>query len=608
MAASSGELNQEERDLFDPIAAVLALRDSRYRHPANAIAELIDNSIDAHAWKVDLLIKEVQEVVRTRKSWRVSELAVLDNGDGMDAETLVQALRFGGRKPSSQVQAIGKYGMGLPTASASQCKKVEVWTWQESIERPTYSCLDINRVEEGDRLIPAPVVRPIPPEWRGLIDADTVNTDHGTLVLWSDIDRIRARASTIFSRVEKELGRIHRNFIDSGELAIRMATFREGSVDQPYKAVRPNDPLFLMKNSSTSDPWGEEPMFREYKPSVYRTFAVDGGEEEVEISYSIVEAEALGKQRQNPGALPHGKDALANMGVSIVRENRELLLEDAFVREGGRGDEPMNRWWGCEIRFSKGCDDIFGVDHNKQMAEIISNAAKEIANAEENSDEVLGKLDQEGNEVYEMVNEIYSTIRSMFRDIKVMYEQRRTERKKGGKKEATPEEEAVQRASAAREDQLEAGDTPSRTDRAHAEMAPEARKEAIAEYLEEEDVSEPASRADQIVRNNFLYEFIPKELDGHQMFSVRSRGGVLFVHLNINHSLYEFLRFLEKRSDQWAHQAAVALRTLLLAWARMEDQTEQREHRQEVQRTAQRWGEHATAVLPQLSGEDSSDR
>ena len=72
-----------ERSLFDPHMVVQAMRDSRYRHPANAIAELIDNSIDARAAKVEVLIQEDWTRVSTRDRRRVSELAVLDDGHGM---------------------------------------------------------------------------------------------------------------------------------------------------------------------------------------------------------------------------------------------------------------------------------------------------------------------------------------------------------------------------------------------------------------------------------------------------------------------------------------------------------------------------------------------
>ncbi len=596
---------------FDPVATVLALRDSRYRHPANAIAELIDNSIDAGANLVDLLIKEEQDIVRTKKEWRVNELAVFDNGQGMDIETLAQALRFGGRKASSRIQSIGKYGMGLPTASVSQCQRVDVWTWQENIDNPLHSYLDIAEIEQkgegGERFMPSPKNMRIPEEWRMTISDDTLDAQHGTLVIWSSIDRIRARAATIFSRIEREIGRIHRNFISSGELTIRMAKFRNNKLNGEYRKVRPNDPLFLMSNSATSAPWNELPMFDEYKQDHY-SFDVEGREEDVAVIYSIVKAEALGRQRQNPGGLLHGKDAISNMGVSIVREGRELLLEDAFIREGGRSDQPMNRWWGAEIRFGKGCDNLFGVDHNKQMAELISNAAREIANTEANTDASLVQLEREDDPLYRMVNDIYHVTKSMFREIHVLYSQRLRDDPIDPNEHRDPSEEAIRHASQVTKSRLESGDlTPTPTDREHDETSAEDRTRTIIKYLEDEDVIDPSVRAEAIVRNDFRYEFIPKELDAHQMFSIRSRGGVLFVHLNIGHDLYEFVNFLEERTDAWAHQAAIALRTLLLAWARMEDQTTSRDQRQAVQLTAQRWGEHATAILPQLSNEDPEE-
>ena len=113
---ATGIATPTDNQLFLPEMTVQAMRDSRYRHPANAIAELIDNSIDARAYNVELLIQERQFRANTRNVWRVHKIAVLDDGHGMSAETLVQALRFGGRQQTAATHRIGKYGMGLPTS------------------------------------------------------------------------------------------------------------------------------------------------------------------------------------------------------------------------------------------------------------------------------------------------------------------------------------------------------------------------------------------------------------------------------------------------------------------------------------------------------------
>ena len=98
LATELGQQLSWDNQLFMPEMTVQAMRDSRYRHPANAIAELIDNSIDARASKVDLLVKETEVVVNTRRRSRISQIGVFDNGHGMSRETLVQALRFGGHQ------------------------------------------------------------------------------------------------------------------------------------------------------------------------------------------------------------------------------------------------------------------------------------------------------------------------------------------------------------------------------------------------------------------------------------------------------------------------------------------------------------------------------
>ena len=93
------ELDQQmsmDRQLFSPQMTVQAMRDSRYCHPANAVAELIDNSIDARASRADVLVQERSEMVNQRQRWRIHQLAVFDNGQSMSEQTLIQALRFGG--------------------------------------------------------------------------------------------------------------------------------------------------------------------------------------------------------------------------------------------------------------------------------------------------------------------------------------------------------------------------------------------------------------------------------------------------------------------------------------------------------------------------------
>ena len=607
------------RELFLPGMTVQAMRDSRYRHPANAVAELIDNSIDARASQVDLLIQENQETVRTRRRWRVGELAVLDNGSGMSDETLIQALRFGGRIQSQSIQNIGKYGMGLPTASVSQCEKVDVWTWTNSINSPSHCYIDVRAIHSGEqREIPEPDHEPIPDKWLAKASKDILESQSGTIVVWTEIDRITAQAETIFDRVEKEIGRIYRHFINDNDLCIRMAAFRQGQstfLDDRDRAVRPNDPLFLMRNSATSEPWNEEPMF-EFSHQKDYPIEIGDRQETVTVIYSRVKQEALGVQAANPGTLPHGQDARFNMGVSVVRENREILVDNAFVREGGRGNIPMNRWWGCEVRFNEGCDDLFGIDHNKQLVATCTNAARELLNSEEDDTALLSNLNVEDDPIYQIVADIRGETRNLLRDIELMFTRRREQRREVDELgqpsyEPSPENEAAKLASDAVKDGLDEGrETPTATDKDHEEAEP-VRQEQIEDYLAGQGFEDAGTIAAALVRNDFRFDFKSVNGRGFEMFTCDSRGGVLFVNLNINHQLYEFINFIEQEADAnenpvvW--KAAVGLRTLLLAWSRMEDQIESPERTQEVQSIATDWGRQASMVLRQLNQQSTQN-
>ena len=601
-----------DRTLFLPTMTVQAMRDSRYRHPANALAELIDNSIDARATRVDVLIKEKFAQVRQRKRWRVDKLAVIDNGHGMSPQTLVQALRFGGRQGASSVTQIGKYGMGLPTSSVSQCRRVDVWTWESDIEQSSHSSIDVDAIEQGtQREVPEPDGMPIPMEWLAMVSPDTLNSSRGTIVVWSKPDRITAQASTIFNQIEEEMGRIYRRFIADRDVSIRMASIRPDELTPRIdRFIRPNDPLYLMENSTTPEPWSEDPMFKPYAEKEF-TINVNGREESIEVISSIAKPQALGENKGDlPGNRPYGQHARKNMGISIIRERREILLENFFITEGGGGSIPQNRWWGCEVRFGSGCDDLFGVDHNKQMVSHFSRAVKDIEGDGRSMQLTLDDLAVGEDDVYEIAAYIRRTVTAMMREIKRMFEQRPSrhiEEGPGGSSQ-TLEQTAVNLTTGITRQSIEnEGSKPNRTDKDRAKLEPEERTTQLADHLMREGVEEPEARyqAARIVKNDDWFSIIPAQLPGSQMFSFVSTGGVLNMSLNIHHPVYEFLQVIEKEAaesdNEVARKAAIGILAMLLSWGRMEDDIERPDIRIEVQDRALHWGRMVSGVLKDLT-------
>ncbi len=82
-------------DVVPTHLAVEAMRDNGYKNAAYAVAELMDNSIQAGANTVQLLCCETQEQLAQRVRRRIHQVAVLDDGSGMDGSVLRQALQFG---------------------------------------------------------------------------------------------------------------------------------------------------------------------------------------------------------------------------------------------------------------------------------------------------------------------------------------------------------------------------------------------------------------------------------------------------------------------------------------------------------------------------------
>jgi histidine kinase/DNA gyrase B/HSP90-like ATPase len=153
-----------------------SLRDIGYELPA-AVADLVDNSIDADATEVD-----VTAVFAGEDSW----IRIADNGEGMETALLNEAMKYGTDREYEETE-LGKFGLGLKTASLSQCRRLTVATRTNPDRREIeIRRWDLDHVMEEDvwelmRLSTAEV-RP------ELIDP--LQDTPGTVVMWEGLDRI----------------------------------------------------------------------------------------------------------------------------------------------------------------------------------------------------------------------------------------------------------------------------------------------------------------------------------------------------------------------------------------------------------------------------------
>lgn len=167
-------------DVVDPNASNLieALRDIGYSLES-AVADIIDNSISAEASRIDIRFGWVDETT----PW----IAVIDDGHGMTEPELVEAMRPGGRDPMEirNSDDLGRFGLGLKTASFSQCRKLSVVSRCKGKVSARQWDLDLVREKNEWRLR-----RLGPVEISGLPAILMLGEKRGTLVLWQALDRL----------------------------------------------------------------------------------------------------------------------------------------------------------------------------------------------------------------------------------------------------------------------------------------------------------------------------------------------------------------------------------------------------------------------------------
>lgn len=171
-------MNDQSESTFEkvePNAAALieSLRDIGYTM-SSAIADIIDNSITAKATKVS---------IRVHADPDDAAIAVIDDGAGMTAEELLEAMRPGSRTPTDVRSKgdLGRFGLGLKTASFSQCRRLTVVSRQNGMTCVAIWDLDLV-VKKNAWLV----------ERRrssaGIRFAERLK-QNGTLVLWEKLDR-----------------------------------------------------------------------------------------------------------------------------------------------------------------------------------------------------------------------------------------------------------------------------------------------------------------------------------------------------------------------------------------------------------------------------------
>lgn len=602
----------KEFDIVPTSLAVKAMRDNGYKNAAYAIAELMDNSIQAGATTVQLLCADRESQVEQRVRKRLHEVAVLDNGCGMSADTLQIALQFGNgtRLTAEKQDGMGRFGMGLPSASISQCQRVDVWSWTDGVQNALHSYIDLPAINAGKmRFLPEPKPKTVPKVWTTAAGKNALGPT-GTLVVWSDVDRVLWRTSkALIDNSEELIGRMYRYWIDNGRVSIVMKSFMHDNPKQlmQERSAKPNDPLYLMSNTSCPAPYDTKPMFRPFPAEGDNEVPIKvrfGGEDHVvTVKFSIALDEARDSGGgQATGSRPYGQHAARNLGVSVVRAGRELELDPAWATTY----EPRERWWGVEISFEPGLDELFGVSNNKQSARNLAEAAKVDANTiiKEHGGSITAAraaLRDDENPL-EPLLEIVHRVQTNIKNMRSLIQAQADRRQRRTRHVETSAEEQATDAVRKRQEEGHRG----KSDEDEGKSAEE-RKADVADQLEHQGHSRQSAEAiaAETIDKGLKYRIDVASLEGGAFFSVQPRGGVLLVTLNTEHPAYDLL--LGARDPQTLpddpdklkdklQSAQSGLEMMLFAWARYEDE-QVGDQRRSTQNIRYDWGRMAEGFL-----------
>lgn len=323
-----------------------------------AIADIIDNSISADA-------TEVYVDVFTKAHTKVPAIVIADNGNGMDREALIEAMRFGADQEYSS-DDLGKYGLGLKTASLSQCRVLTVAS-KPRPQRGRRSFRNVMRWDldhvysKDDWDLLALDEKDIPDPERDLL-FHRVAEEHGTVVLWTDLEEVlpdlyRSNGSDRF------LARLLENL--EVHLSMVFHRFLEGRAKGRSKLR-----IFLAEKELTSwDPFSlKEKSTQSIPPEKYK-FDSKGRQKKITVSPYILPPEDLFSTHEARKAAAGPRGWNQQQGFYFYRNDRML-------QSGGwsymRAPDEHTKLLRVAVDFSGELDREFEINVTKMRAKIPS--------------------------------------------------------------------------------------------------------------------------------------------------------------------------------------------------------------------------------------------
>ena len=346
-------------------AFVRGIRDLGYKSSAYALAELVDNSVQAGAGRVDVVLG----FEKTSSDKKPSELAIVDDGHGMAPDMIRLAMLWGGTHREGDRSGMGRYGYGLPSSCVSIGKRFTVYSKIEgghvhsvTVDLEAISAGDYND-GEGEIVIPEPKKAKLPKFVMAAIEAAYPNGwTSGTAVVIDKLDRLQWTT----------VGGLRENLLRSfgatyHKLRNAFAIYVGGTYCEPI------DPLFLTPDFRFYDLEGDVDRAQAFEPL---EIEIKDPKTREAIGNMIVR---LAYMPPTFGSIDKRKEAVsknANERFPVLKDYHGILFSRMGRLIGVEAKTPWtvfvnnDRYIKVEVEFPASLDEEFGITTSKQQVTV----------------------------------------------------------------------------------------------------------------------------------------------------------------------------------------------------------------------------------------------
>lgn len=351
--------------------------------PYTAIADIIDNSIDADATtiKVDIRMENKELVVR-----------IIDDGVGMDEEVLIAAMTYGDHRSGDNGH--GKFGLGLKTSATSIGNRFEVHTRNADgkIIRGIFDVDDLVAEQDPDHQWELPISDEISDEDVLWFNSQT-GTETGTIITITKIDR--TNASQLAQTMRNHLGRVYRNYLAP----------KDATVAGKIKMYVNNGLVYRI-----------DPLLRHLPSTESQQIPIELAPGEV-VHATIVKLQRLEEREDDSVVAGNLNTNNRNQGVYVMRNDREIMSADkkvfAFTWPGKFHND--YNYIRVEFAYSSVLDKHFPLNHNKTAIQIPNQSIQDKIRDHILSrvKELKRRIAEEGNAVAsEKTQEIFDEVKN----------------------------------------------------------------------------------------------------------------------------------------------------------------------------------------------------